>query len=218
MNLYAHPRIDFCEAVKRAFQKYADFSGRIRRSEFWYFVLFINICTTILIILNFATCSENGKNFISVELNKLDFPISIIIGDIIYLLVIILPVISSIVRRFHDIGKKGYYIFILFVPFWGQIAYIILLCTDSQKETNIYGPSPKYYYGSLLNIPLDIIPKQNGGYTLELNGIPQQFLPLQNLNSQQINPQQPFNSQQNSKINGYQSNSKEQELYLMTPQ
>ena len=179
----SNPRIDFCEAIRRAFQKYANFKGRIRRSEFWNFALFNLFCTIFLIILNIATMKEkwyityedlyinnvNYHYYLYYPTGKYESSRSMIIGDIIYILFMIIPVISSIIRRLHDIGKKGYYIFILLVPFIGQILFLIFLCKDSEKGTNEYGLSPKYSNEGLLENSLNrgINIQQNKGISLE---------------------------------------------------
>ena len=61
------------------------------------------------------------------------------------------PIIGSVVRRFHDIGRSGWWCLLLMVgsmiPFFGIIAdvpMLVFFCKDSQKETNKWGISPKY--------------------------------------------------------------------------
>lgn len=75
----------FFEAVKTCFQKYAVFSGRARRSEFWYFMLFIAI---INLILGFV-----GNDW----------------GSNIFSLAILLPSIAVTCRRLHDTGRSGWW-------------------------------------------------------------------------------------------------------------
>jgi uncharacterized membrane protein YhaH (DUF805 family) len=60
-----------------------------------------------------------------------------------YALAIILPALAVAVRRLHDIGKSGWWLFITFVPLVGSIWYLVLLATDSQPGENEYGPNPK---------------------------------------------------------------------------
>lgn len=95
---------------------YANFEGRARRSEYWYFTLFSTIISWGLSYLGIA----------------MDFPwISII-----YSFGVILPSIAVGVRRMHDVGKSGWYILI-------PIYNLILACTDSEVGVNQYGPNPK---------------------------------------------------------------------------
>lgn len=105
-------------------KKYAVIEGRARRKEYWMFILF-NVILTIL------------ASFISIEFRG--FYIILII----YLVAIIIPTISVIVRRMHDIGKSGFWIFIRLVPIIGGIWMLILLCTEGQMGENQYGKNPK---------------------------------------------------------------------------
>jgi uncharacterized membrane protein YhaH (DUF805 family) len=97
-------------------KNFANFSGRARRSEYWYFVLFNTIIAIII-----------GQISILIE-----FPYLIII----YYLAIILPSLAVAVRRMHDVGKSGWYFLIPFYNF-------ILAVTEGQNETNEYGENPK---------------------------------------------------------------------------
>ena len=97
-------------------KNFANFSGRARRSEYWYFVLFNVIIAIIL-----------GQ--ISVLIN---FPYLLII----YYLAILLPSLAVAVRRMHDVGKSGWY---LLIPVYS----FILAVTEGQKGVNGYGDDPK---------------------------------------------------------------------------
>lgn len=112
---------------------YANFSGRARRSEYWYFVLCNMLITLLLFILMFVT---------SYALFLL----------IIYSVAIIIPSIAVVVRRLHDIGKSGAYYFIAFIPVIGAIWLLVLLCTDGDNGPNQYGENPKKPYGEFNDI------------------------------------------------------------------
>jgi len=99
-----------------ALQRYATFSGRARRSEYWYFALFNVI---IAIIIGFIS----GIMGTSVLYN-------------IYSLVVIIPSIAVGVRRMHDVGKSGWF---LLIPIYN----LILACTEGTKGENEYGADPK---------------------------------------------------------------------------
>ena len=129
----AVPAVDFCNAITSGFKNYANYDGRIRRSEFWFFVLFNFI---IIFILFFLTFTIYGLYL-----------------DVIYAIVMIIPISSSIVRRLHDIGKSGYNIFVLIVPISGFIVLLVHLTTDSEQKDNKYGPCQKYILGSNVLIP-----------------------------------------------------------------
>jgi uncharacterized membrane protein YhaH (DUF805 family) len=108
------------------FKNYANFEGRARRSEYWYFVL----CNVLVIIIlaMLSGLSKSGYGFI--------FVIAYIFG-------MLLPWIAVTVRRLHDSGKSGGYFFVRFIPLIGGIWSLVLMCTDSEYGKNIYGYNPK---------------------------------------------------------------------------
>ncbi len=106
------------EAVKICFQKYADFKGRARRSEYWMFQLFQLLVGVAVVFLTIYT----GGMFL--------LPARILS------LVLLIPNLSSGVRRLHDTGRCGWF---LLIP----IANIVWCCEDSAAGDNEYGPNPK---------------------------------------------------------------------------
>ena len=104
--------------------KYAEFNGRARRSEYWYFVL-INIVISIVIYLVDAGIGSFG-----------------VLG-IIYTLGILIPGIAVGVRRLHDTGRSGWYLLLAFIPFIGAIILLIFMAQDSVAGENEYGQYPK---------------------------------------------------------------------------
>jgi len=122
----------------KAFQNYANFSGRARRSEYWYFVLFNFIFTLTAILIDnlvgdtFKVDSDYGTQVL---------PYGYIY--LIYCIAIIIPSLAVMVRRLHDVNKSGWFIFISLIPFIGAIWLLVLLFTDSTFGNNKYGPNPK---------------------------------------------------------------------------
>ena len=108
----------------KVLKNYATFSGRARRKEYWMFVLFNIIAAIVLMILDFII----GTYFVLYGL---------------YLLAIVIPSLAVGVRRLHDIGKSGWWMFISLIPLIGGIWLLVLLCTDGTAGDNTYGPSPK---------------------------------------------------------------------------
>ncbi len=117
--------MDFQTAVQTVFYKYADFSGRARRSEYWYFVLFVFLAS--------AAVSFVGGIFGQGMIRLLTGLFSVII---------FLPSIAVLFRRLHDTGRSGLWFLLGFIPL-GQIVLIIFCCQDSQDGYNQYGPNPK---------------------------------------------------------------------------
>lgn len=102
----------------RSLKKYADFEGRARLSEFVYFQIFHPI-----FIIFFAIIGHM-------------IGIDVYYSVCIYSLGTFLPTLALIVRRFHDVGKSGWF---FFVPIYS----LILILTEGDKGENEYGPDPK---------------------------------------------------------------------------
>lgn len=116
----------FGEAVQSVFSKYATFSGRARRSEYWYFVLLQVIVTAVLNGLYSAT-------------ESVAFSAILVLFD----LALLVPSLAVCWRRLHDIGKSGGYYFFVLIPLVGWILLLVWMCQDSQPGANQYGPNPK---------------------------------------------------------------------------
>ena len=156
------PKVSLNNSIKKSFAKFCSFKGRSRRSEFWFFYLFINLIIMIpAIIFIMIFVKDIIKAIKSLKFlykhHKDDddddddddevysdlWPL-IVIGVLLLISVILLiPLISLSVRRLHDIGKSGCYLFLCLIPF-GIIVIFIFLIEDSHQNMNEYGPSPKY--------------------------------------------------------------------------
>ncbi|HAH48461.1 DUF805 domain-containing protein [Gimesia sp.] len=110
-------------------KKYADFSGRARRKEYWMFILF-NILISFVIGILGAIIGETG-GLITVSLSGL------------YSLFIFIPSIAVTVRRLHDTNRTGWWILISLIPFFGAIILFIFMILDSDPNANAYGENPK---------------------------------------------------------------------------
>jgi len=117
-------------------KKYVVFSGRARRKEYWMFLLVNVIIAVVLGILSgiFAGIDANSNTSIA--------PIFSVLSAV-YSLAVLLPGLAVVVRRLHDIGKSGSWIFIGLIPLIGGIWLLVLMATDSQPGDNQYGPNPK---------------------------------------------------------------------------
>jgi uncharacterized membrane protein YhaH (DUF805 family) len=119
-------------------RNYAIFSGRARRSEYWFFVLFNTIFVWLAIFLDHFL----GTSFI---INTANGPVDLYYGYVylMYVLVIFLPSLAVLVRRLHDVGKSGWFMLICLIPLVGVIWLLVLLFTDSVEGPNKYGLNPK---------------------------------------------------------------------------
>jgi uncharacterized membrane protein YhaH (DUF805 family) len=123
-------------------RRYADFSGRSRRKEYWMFTLFILLVYAVVGILfvmgaNFAALGTGGDPEISV-IGWIAIALFVI-----FALAIIIPSIAVIVRRLHDQDKSGWFILIQFVPYIGGIVMLVFMCIEGTKGENRFGPDPK---------------------------------------------------------------------------
>ncbi len=109
----------------KCLQNYVTFSGRARRKEYWMYYLFYMIFAFVI-------------GFVE-GLAGMETPV--LSG--IYGLAILLPSISVLVRRLHDIDKSGWWFWIALVPFVGGIVLLVFSCMEGTKGPNRFGPDPK---------------------------------------------------------------------------
>ena len=124
------------EAIIHVLRNYANFSGRARRSEYWYFVLFTSLAVGVLAGLSTFFFGENSTHNIFTVLSSL------------FSLAVFIPNLAVTWRRLHDIGKSGANYLWVLLPVIGGIMVLIWTLKDSQPGDNQYGPNPKetYYY------------------------------------------------------------------------
>ena len=128
----------FGEAVKTCFSKYATFSGRARRSEFWFYYLFVIIINAILgILLSIGAAAGGSSGGLG------GFGTFVLIVMMIWSLAIILPTISVQVRRLHDTDRSGGWWWIGLIPFVGIIILIVFWVGEGTRAPNRFGPDPK---------------------------------------------------------------------------
>jgi uncharacterized membrane protein YhaH (DUF805 family) len=109
-------------------ERYAQFTGRARRAEYWWFALSSAIVGIVLSILGAASSI-------------------FLILYYVYALAVLVPSIAVGIRRLHDTDRSGWWLLIALVPFVGVIVLIVFLATDSTRGTNQYGTSEKYPAG-----------------------------------------------------------------------
>jgi len=120
----------------KVLRHYADFSGRARRKEFWYFALFNIITAIVAMVIDIIAGWELTVNSNSVLPNYGPCYLT-------YVVATLLPGFAVVVRRLHDLGKNGWWILISLIPFVGGIWLIVLSCKDGQSGQNRYGANPK---------------------------------------------------------------------------
>lgn len=156
---------------KVVFENYANFNGRARRSEYWYYTLASIIIGIILMVIDSVLNLKIGSSDSGI-LNS------------IYSLAVIVPGLAVATRRIHDIGKSGWIIVIVYaimiaaavvlvvgslgaiagqasfglamilpilVIFAVAIYMLVLFCTEGDNGQNEYGPDPKAEGGQEIN-------------------------------------------------------------------
>ena len=121
--------MNFAEAVKSCLSQYVGFTGRARRSEYWWFVLFTVIVSFVAGILDSALGTMSDTTNVGV------------IGTIASL-ALLLPSIAVAIRRLHDTSRTGWWILIGLIPIVGWIVLLVFYIQDSHPD-NEYGRSPK---------------------------------------------------------------------------
>ncbi len=131
---------------KVVFENYANFSGRARRSEYWYFVL----CNFLISMVFYIPLIATGALFDNEEPGTIFFLFYGLL--MLYSLAILIPSLAVAVRRLHDIGKSGWYYLIGLIPFVGGIILLVWFFTEGNQGTNEWGPDPKAVYDDINEI------------------------------------------------------------------
>ncbi len=157
----------------KCLRQYADFSGRARRKEYWWFSV-INFIISLVLIIGFITSIYSNID-IQEDVDEFAILASVLKSPFIYIyliyyLVMLIPSIAVFVRRLHDIGRSGYWallfygisilanfasvmlesnenvlltLLILFIMLFATVLFLVWLFTDSQYGPNQWGPNPK---------------------------------------------------------------------------
>jgi uncharacterized membrane protein YhaH (DUF805 family) len=108
--------MNFIDAVKTCFTKYADFNGCASRPEFWWWVLFTFVAATVLRAVNY-------------ELSGL------------FSIATMLPGIAVTARRLHDTDRSGWLQLLWLIPVIGWIV-LIIWCAEAGKPNRYGGTAP----------------------------------------------------------------------------
>lgn len=154
------PSLTFVEAIKKCFSNYANFNGRARRSEFWWWYLFslivsciINVPLQMLISKKQAMVAQatnamlTGGNVNMAEIEANDPTNTIIILGIIAVIIslaLLLPSLAVMARRLHDVGKSGHMMWFYLLCGVGGLIPLVMCIPDGNPTPNQYGESPKY--------------------------------------------------------------------------
>jgi len=113
-----------------ALKKYADFSGRAQRAEYWYFILFYLLILIGLTIVDSISGSYDTKTGMGAF-------------GAIFTLVMLIPSIAVGARRLHDTDRTGWWLLIGLVPLVGAIVLLVFTVQNGTPGANRFGPDPK---------------------------------------------------------------------------
>jgi len=105
----------FTESIRTCFTKYADFNGRAVRSEYWWFVLFSCIVSTVLHFIN-----QSG----------------LLAG--LFSLIILLPSLGVAARRLHDTNRSAWFLLLNLIPIIGWVILIVWYIQKGDEGSNRY--------------------------------------------------------------------------------
>ena len=127
--------MSFTEAVRTVLSKYATFTGRAPRSEYWWFALFVFLLsipvsivdqTLVAPALGYESFAESTPQILSGLMS----------------LALLLPGLRVAVRRMHDLEKSGWWILIVLIPILGVLIMIYWFVQRGTAGPNAYGPDP----------------------------------------------------------------------------
>ena len=121
----------FGQAVASVFGNYATFSGRARRSEYWYWVLFTFLVGVVAAVadqlLGWHISGSNPGGWLSLA----------------FAVIVAIPSIAVTMRRLHDTGRSGWWWLVSAICGIGAIIVFFFCIGDSNPGANQYGPNPK---------------------------------------------------------------------------
>lgn len=124
--------MDMSTAVRTVLSKYATFSGRAPRSEFWWWALFVAIMSLVAgLIDGFLIAPLTGHAMFARDAYD---PVSSLFG-----LAVLLPGLAVGARRLHDIDKSGWWLLLSFIPLIGGLILLYWAIKPSQPGTNRFG-------------------------------------------------------------------------------
>ena len=125
----------FAAAVKSFWSNYTTFSGRARRSEYWFIQLFLVLTNLAAAAIDLALMDGDVDRFIANGGGG-------IVG-LIWILATIVPAVAVLIRRLHDTSRSGWWALIGLLPIVGGIILLVFTLQDSDSGENPYGASPK---------------------------------------------------------------------------
>ncbi|WP_295839635.1 DUF805 domain-containing protein [uncultured Microbacterium sp.] len=121
-------------AVQRFFKKYATFTGRASRSEYWWWVLVNAVVLAVLGTLALVTGGGGGVDEYGAPAGPSGLGVVFLVLYVVWGLATLVPGIALVVRRLHDTNKSGFWIFIGLVPFVGSLILLVFMLLPPVPE------------------------------------------------------------------------------------
>jgi uncharacterized membrane protein YhaH (DUF805 family) len=112
-----------------ALRRYAEFSGRSRRKEYWFFTLFFVLASFVAVAIDMVLGTLDEETGVGV------------VGGLLTL-ALLLPSFAVTIRRLHDTGRSGWWLLLFFVPLIGLVGFYFMV-KDGDRGDNRFGPDPK---------------------------------------------------------------------------
>ncbi|MCB2067332.1 MAG: DUF805 domain-containing protein [Erythrobacter sp.] len=119
-------------------RRYADFSGRSRRKEYWWFVLFQWAVYALVVTVDQLWNDPAAEELL--------LPTKVVLGAAMAFFAI--PTLAVQVRRMHDRGRSGWWLLIGFAPYFGLLYLVLYMLLPGTVGPNEYGPDPRLRPGS----------------------------------------------------------------------
>lgn len=111
--------------------QYTQFRGRASRAAFWQYILVYAVISIVFSLLIDLLSDVRAVYYILVVLYGL------------IALALLAPTLAINVRRLHDIGKGGGWIFVNLIPIIGGLWYLILMIKEGEPQSNRFGDRPE---------------------------------------------------------------------------
>lgn len=133
------------ELMFQPIRKYADFSGRARRKEFWLFALLIFLIEIVFMALISAV---GGQDLLMGYPASANVPMSgplmaVALFHFAVMLALLVPSLAVTFRRLHDTNRKGWWILLGFIPLIGQLVLLSSICWTARRARTASDQTPR---------------------------------------------------------------------------
>ncbi|KQO62454.1 hypothetical protein ASF23_10315 [Curtobacterium sp. Leaf261] len=131
--------ISFPKAFTRFWKKYATFSGRASRSEYWWWYLWTVIIGFVLGLISGLITAATGTTTTQSSGSQMGFytasssPVPGLLGLIVFL-VFVIPSLALQIRRLHDANFRGWFVLLNIIPILGPLVLLVMTILPSNPE------------------------------------------------------------------------------------